>query len=294
MDGQRKETSMKHSFWFGLTLMLTMFLCASGATAQTRDCDGLKGAQRELALAILKTQHAYSCCDRTLQECLGRKPVCRVVERLANDVCRRAAAGQDRATIERGLARRATSMMPSGKKYGIALANMPPAGDPSSKVTAVLYLCPRCPYCSRMAPALYQEVTQGSLKGKVKLYVRPFPLRSHGKSTEAALAWMASIRLGKFWPFTLKLYENFDQFDPAKLPDWAEATGMDRKEFLRLTGDKALRAQLVESKKEGVRNGVDATPTLFIDGRKYVGDLDARLVADVLAEEYDAVTGTTR
>jgi len=285
---------MKRSFLFGLTLVLATFLCASRAGAQTRDCDSLRGAKRELALAILKTQHAYSCCDRTLKECLKRKPVCRVVERLANDVCRRAAAGQDRATIERGLARRATSMMPSGKKYRIALANMPPAGDPSSKVTAVLYLCPRCPYCSRMAPALYKEVTRGSLKGKVKLYVRPFPLRSHDHSTEGAMAWMASIRLGKFWPYALKIYENFEQFDPARLPTWAEATGMDKKAFVRLIGDKTLRAALVESKKEGIRNGVDATPTLFIDGRKYVGDLDARLVADVLAEEYDAVTGRTR
>ena len=73
---------MKRSFLFGLTLVLATFLCASRAGAQTRDCDSLRGARRELAFAILKTQHAYSCCDRTLEECLRRKPVCRVVERL--------------------------------------------------------------------------------------------------------------------------------------------------------------------------------------------------------------------
>ena len=66
------------------------------------------------------------------------------------------------------------------------------------------------------------------------------------------------------------------------------------REFEKLLTDKALRAALVEIKKEGVRNGVDATPTLFINGRKYEGDLDPVLVADVLAEEYDVVAGTTR
>ncbi|MBN1611933.1 MAG: thioredoxin domain-containing protein [Polyangiaceae bacterium] len=285
---------MIRSLVLGLTLTLATFLCVPRAAAQTRDCDGLKGAKRELASAILKTQHAYRCCDRTLDECLKRKPVCRVVKRLANDICRRVAAGQDRATIARGLARRATSMMRSGKRYPIALTNMPVAGDASAKVTAVLYLCPRCPFCSRMLPALYEAVTQGALKGKVKLYVRPYPLRSHRGSTEGSMAWMAAIKLGKFWPFALKLYSEFNSFDPAKLPEWAEATGMDRQEFRRLQGNAALRAALVESKKEGVRNEVDATPTLFINGRKYVGDLDTSLVADVLAEEYEAVAGTER
>jgi protein-disulfide isomerase len=275
----------------GLALALTTLLCSPRATAQTRDCDGLKGAKRALALTILKTQHAYSCCDRRLTECLARKPVCRVVERLANDVCRRVAAGQDRVTIERGLARRATSMMRTKKPYSIALTNMPAAGVASAKVTAVLYLCPRCPYCARMLPALYEEVTQRALKGKVKLYVRPFPLRGHDGSTEGALAWMAAIQLGKFWPFALRIYSEFDRYAPVKLPEWAEATGMNRKEFLGLLTNPSLRAALIESKKEGVRNGVDATPTLFINGRKYVGDLDPVLVADVLAEEYDSTTG---
>jgi protein-disulfide isomerase len=52
-----------------------------------------------------------------------------------------------------------------------------------------------------------------------------------------------------------------------------------------------VRSKLVKSKKEGVRNRVESTPALFINGRRYVGDLDVRSVLDVLMEEYDRVTG---
>jgi protein-disulfide isomerase len=289
-----EEAVMKRVVLLCWALTFAIVVSRSHAAAEPPECTALQGARHELAAKILQSQHAYACCDSTLKRCLEQRPACRVVERLARDVCRRVAAGQDRASIERGLARRATSMLPSAKRYSIAVDNMPAAGDPSAPVTAVLYLCPRCPYCARMAPALYKEVTQGALKGKVKLYIRPFPLRSHSGSTEGAMAWMAAIRLGSFWPYALRLYAEFDNFDPKRLPELARACGMDREEFTKLLKDKTLRSALVESKKEGVRNGVDATPTLFINGRKYVGDLDAVLVADVLAEEYDAVTGKTR
>ena len=83
-------------------------------------------------------------------------------------------------------------------------------------------------------------------------------------------------------------------FDPAKLPDCAAAKGMDREQFRQLLANKQLRKRLVVSKKEGVRNKVDSTPTLFINGRKYSGDLDITQLEDVLAEEYERVTSKRR
>lgn len=275
----------------GLFVTAGLLCCPLRAAAQTKACDALEGPQRQLAQALIGSQHAYDCCDGTLQQCLKQRPPCRLVVRLANDICRRVAAGQDRATVERALSRRATSMLSAGKRYSIDLAGMPVAGEGAAKVTSVLYICPRCPYCSKVTPALYRAVTEGHLRGKVKLYVRPFPLRNHAGSAEGSMAWMAAMKLGKFWPYILHLYANFDGFDPAKLPDCAEYKGMNRQEFTQLLKDATLRSKLVESKKEGVRNGVDATPGVYINGRKYVGDLSVEAVLDVLEEEHERVTG---
>jgi protein-disulfide isomerase len=254
-------------------------------------CDALGGPQRKLALEILGSQHAYDCCDGTLSECLKQKPLCSLVRRLSDDICRRVAAGRSRSDIERELARRATSMMPTGTVYRIDTRNLPIAGKADAKVTLVAYLCPRCPFCARLEPELYRSVTAGKLAGKVKLYIRLFPVRSHVGSTEAGLALIAAAKLEKFWEFLGHLYRDFDHFDTAHLDDVAAAEGMDRKKFSEVTQEPSTRQQLMDSKKEGVRNAVEATPTLFINGRKYTGDMSLGTLEDVLEEEHERVTG---
>jgi protein-disulfide isomerase len=55
--------------------------------------------------------------------------------------------------------------------------------------------------------------------------------------------------------------------------------------------DPATRETLVASKKEGLANGVEETPTLFINGRRWVGDLEAVEILDAVAEEAARVRG---
>ena len=76
-----------------------------------------------------------------------------------------------------------------------------------------------------------------------------------------------------------------------KQPEWAELAGMDRSAFEAAMADPVTRTLLVDSKKEGIVNQVDATPTFFIDGRKYVGDLTFEELVDVLEEAYDKAKG---
>lgn len=274
---------------FGVVFLLLVAVSAT-ARAQTPSCDALGADKKAVASSVLESQHPYVCCDDTIAGCLKKKRVCSVAVRLANQVCRMAAAGKGKADIERAIARRATSMMPR-PPVPIDLGHSEVAGDPNAKVTLTAYLCARCPYCARLTPQLYKAVTDGTLKGKVKMYVRPFPIRSHPNSTEGGLAMVSAEKLGKFWPFLLHLYNIFDKFDPNKLPDCAASYGMNREEFVKLMADPAMRARLVQSKKEGVRNKVSATPTLFINGRMYSGELDADTVIDVLEEEHDRLSG---
>lgn len=276
---------------FCLSVVMTTLGSLPTATAAGSACDALGGAQKKLATEILQTQHAYDCCDRSLAECLKRRPVCRVVRRLSEDVCRRVAAGQNRADIERELSRRATSMTSTGNDYRIDTKGAVPVGKSDAKVTVVAYVCPRCPFCARLMGELEKSVVSGQLAGKVKLYAKLFPVRNHPGSSEAGLALVAAARLGKFWEYLLALYRDFDGFDVNKLADVAAAAGLDKAKFSELSKDPKTRASLVESKKEGVRNGVESTPTFFINGRKYVGELKLSVLEDILEEEHERVTG---
>lgn len=269
-----------------VVLVLLCSFLAFPVWAQTALCDGLKGPQRDAAIQVLRSAHPYDCCEGTLHECLTQKPVCPLAVRLANDVCRRAAAGQSSQDIERELARRAASTM--SPRVPIDVSSDVTAGDASAPVEIVAYLCGRCPYCAKLTPQLYESVTSGKLKGKAKLVVRPFPIRSHRHSALLAKAMLAAARMGQFWPYLLHLYAHFDRFNPEKVVECAAKSGLDPERFRVLLEDSQVERILVASKKEGVRNKVDATPTLFINRRKYEAELSLAAIEDFVEERLEA------
>ncbi|MBI5542589.1 MAG: thioredoxin domain-containing protein [Deltaproteobacteria bacterium] len=257
------------------------------ARAQTPACAALPEAARAVAREALGRIHPYDCCDDTLAQCLAAPQPCALARRLADDVCRQAKAGRDVAAIEKALAARAQSMVAFGPKATLALDEATRAGAPDAPVVLAVYACSRCPFCKVLLPQLYQEVTSGALAGKVRLYLRPFPLKSHAHSTEGDLALVAAGRLGRFWPYTLMVYERADRFDAAALGAWAVEAGMDGAAFAKASAEPAVREALAESKKEGLRNKVSATPAVFIDGRPYGYELQLDVLVDVLLEEHE-------
>lgn len=252
-------------------------------------CDTLPEKEKQVAKAILSSQHPYDCCDDTIENCLKTKPECKLPVRLANFICKKVLSGQDEKNIIRSLEKRAMSMMKTGKKYEFDLKNAPFVGNTNSKIQLVTYICARCPFCSKLIPQIYKEITEGKLKDKVALYVRLFPLKLHKYSTEANIAVLAASEQGKFWEYLLHLYKNFDNFKPCLLSEWAQDVGLSKSSFETALNSSNFKENLTDSKKEGLRNNVDSTPTFFINGRKYVGDLDLETIIDVLEEELESI-----
>jgi protein-disulfide isomerase len=274
--------------WIAACLIAAL---ASPSWPQTPSCDTLGGAKRELATRLLDTEHPYECCDDTIARCLAARPACSLAARLADNVCRRVAAGQDEARIRRSLSRRARSMVGGGAPAEIVLDAAQTIGPERAPVTVAVYACARCPYCSTLVPVLVREVRGPRFCESVRLALRTFPIRGHEGSTEAGLAFTAAAEMGRFWEFLLYSYDHFDSFDPARQRAWGEAVGLDGAAFEALMTAPATREKLVASKKEGVANGVEETPTLFINGRRWVGDLEAGELLDALDEEVERVGG---
>jgi protein-disulfide isomerase len=123
------------------------------------------------------------------------------------------------------------------------------------------------------------------------LYFKTFPIRSHEFSKESGFAFLAAAEMGRFWEFALYSFERFKSFSVKKQGEWAEAVGLDRAAFEKLMADTDLRMRLVASKKEGILNKVDATPTFFINGHKFFGDMTAVEIIDVAEEAHDRLKG---
>ncbi len=268
-----------------LFLVAVLLSAAVGPAAPLPDpCAGLAGSERARALRLLDSLYPYECCDDTIAACLRAPQPCPLAGRLAANVCRRVVAGQDDERIRRALSRRARSVLGGGEAAVIDLAGAPAAGEADAPVTVVIYACPRCPYCARLVPALHTAVTTGSLRGQVRLALRIFPIRGHPGAAEAALLWQAAAAQGRLWPYMLAAYRDFPEDSAAAAERWARAAGLETQRLAAEAASEATREAVVAAKKEGIVNGVTETPTLFINGVRYVGELDVEEIVDVLEE----------
>jgi hypothetical protein len=271
-----------------------------GTTVLTRtSCDSLSEPLKTRARSLLSKIHAHSCCDETLLKCLEEEKRCLSVVRSAQSICRRLEDGQDDERITRALALRARMLMSehfherSDEGANFDLTGAQAAGAADAPVEVVQFSGPRGVHCARITPHLYNAVSSGPLAGKVRLFLKPFPLRSNQNSKEAGIAFLAARELGAFWEFVIHAYENFGDFTPAVQSDWAEAVGLDRGAFEKLLEDPRLVERLIDSKKEGLTHGVESTPTFFINGHLYTGELEIEELRDTLEEIFDMVHGVT-
>jgi protein-disulfide isomerase len=268
-----------------------LLLLAPATEAGSGACATLSTAEAVRASALMSSIYIHDCCDLALSSCLDQKPRCTLADRMAENVCHRVATGQADDAIRQAIRQRAWTMLPAATSAVFNLEGAPKAGDPSAPVRLVVYASPRGQHCARMVPGIYQAVTTGPLRGKVELAIRLFPLRSNAFDKEAGLALLASRAFGKFWDLALQTYAHFDDFTVDGQLSWAAALGVDPTALSRGAADPAVLDELGASKKEGLANGVESTPTFFIDGRLYRGELDNAELIDVLEEVWERSTG---
>jgi len=250
-------------------------------------------AEKQRANDMLATQNCYDCCDLILAECLAQEPRCRLAKRLENFICRLVKKGLTCREIEKALFDRGLSMTENPIRDAFDLATAARVGEAGSPVKVVLYICTRCPFCSKLFPPLYEAVAKGELRDKVELLVKIFPIKGHPYSVEGGLAAIAAWEQGLMAEFLLYAYENFRDFNQENLPIWAERIGLNMGEYDRAFKAAATRETLVAVKREGYAKKVRATPTLFINNRRYQGLMDYETLVDVMLEEYERIHGDT-
>jgi protein-disulfide isomerase len=155
-----------------------------------------------------------------------------------------------------------------------------PAGAP---VTLVEYGDYECPYCGEAYPVL-KEVKE-RMGDTLHFVFRNFPLSEmHPHAFAAALAAEAAGAQGKFWEMHDVLFENQRALGSQALLGYAEAAGLDVKQFLKDMNAETYSARVKHDFQTGLMSGVNGTPTLFINGERYDGGRDTETLLDVLQE----------
>jgi protein-disulfide isomerase len=288
----RDPSTIHGALVVAMTAALSVAGLARGATpGDVECCQHLDTDELAHATELMGQHFLYDGCDDTVAACLAQPDPCPLAGRLAGEICRRVGRGQSDEEIATQLQLRSRTMVPGGPVAQIDLDGAPSFGDPAAPVVLVEYACVRCPFCSRITPDLMQAIESGVLAGKVRLVFKLFPIKGHEGSTESGLAAQAAHQQGKFWEFMTLAYDRFDRFSVDALPDWAADAGLDGEAYAAAVADGATRDAVVRSKREGMGNGVDSTPTFFVSGRRYQAELEVTQLIDILLEEYERLTG---
>jgi protein-disulfide isomerase len=155
---------------------------------------------------------------------------------------------------------------PEAPVLNISVDDQPVKGIATAPVTIVEFTDFECPSCARTQPVLEEIVNEYS--GKVRLVVRDFPLDQHTHALKAAEAAEAAREQGKYWEYTALMFKNQSALEVDKLKEYATQVGLDRKRFDLSLDSGKYSDKVQQDVQDGYRLGVNATPTVFINGRK--------------------------
>ena len=157
-------------------------------------------------------------------------------------------------------------------------------GDLSAPLSLVEYGDFQCPYCRDAVPVVEEVLRR--LTGRLVFAFRHFPLAElHPYALSAAVAAEGAALDGQFWPMYGRLYGGDEPaLRQADLRRYAEDIGVPAERVL-WPATRLVEDRVEADFNSGVRSGVRGTPTFFVNGEPYRGDV----TADALTAALDRV-----
>jgi len=151
-------------------------------------------------------------------------------------------------------------------------------GLPAAPVTIVEYGDYECPTCLNAVPII--EQVRQTLGDRLRFVFRHFPQSSiHPHASIAAEAAEAAAEQGKFWEMHAALFKHQKELATLDLSHLALNLGLEIYKFESGRGGGEKHQRRIRADYEGgLRSGVNKTPTLFINGRRYEGSVDAKAI----------------
>ena len=151
-------------------------------------------------------------------------------------------------------------------------------GPAGAAVTVVEYGDYECPFCRGAARDVRRMLDL--YPDSIRFVFRNFPIpQLHPHAEQAAEAAGAQ---GRFWDMYEVLLQPSSQLDLESLLDTAADLGLDVGRFRREVTGHAYAAKIERDVQEGIRDGVNATPKFYVDGRRIDGKLPLEGLEDAI------------
>lgn len=134
-----------------------------------------------------------------------------------------------------------------------------------------------CPYCGGAYGVL--ETIRKRYGAQIALVFRHFPLPMHPHAMAAAEAAEAAGSAGKFWEMYDELYRHQAHLTDSDLRAYGKAIGVPGDDVTSAIRDETYRERIAQNQRSGEESGVEGTPSFFINGVTYVGEVTAEALS---------------
>ncbi len=158
-------------------------------------------------------------------------------------------------------------------------------GDPNAPVTIIEYASMTCPHCRTFHKEVFPAIKEKYIDtGIAKLYFREFPF-----DPASAAAFMLAQCAGedKYFSMIDVLFEQQSVWRQGKVVDElfkiAKLAGFTQESFSACLKNQELLDNVLSIQKRAAEDyGVNATPTFFINGTKYSGNMSAEDMGEII------------
>jgi len=123
-----------------------------------------------------------------------------------------------------------------------------------------------CPFCRQFEPELESEIEKDAALSDLRVTIKQFPLPQHKGAFDAAVAVECAGEQNRFGAMHDLLIANQDHSSDG-LTKTATQAGLDLAKFHGCMSGDAARVQVRLDMDEARKNGVEGTPTLFLEGQ---------------------------
>ena len=241
--------------------------------------------QKKAVLKILREEDCTCQCGMKAAECITKDPNCSYSRTLAKIAIQGVKDGKSLIEISKLMDASPKAHRPKLLEAPVTIAvdGAPVRGPADARITLVEFSDFECPFCSSAVKQV--DIVMAAYPKDIKLIYKQFPLSMHPHAEMAAEASLAAREQGKFWEMYDVLFKNYRHLSSDNIMIWAKDLGLDMDKFKADLASGKYKAVVEKDLADGEAAGVYGTPSFYINGKQYNGEVTLAALKPILAAE---------
>jgi len=254
------------------------------------DLSSLTPVQKKAALKILREEDCSCQCGMKTAECIMKDTNCSYSRTIAKIAIQGVKDGKSLMEISKLMDASPKAHRPKVLEAPVKIPvdGAPVRGPADARITLVEFSDFECPFCSVAVKQV--DTLMAAYPKDVKLIYKQFPLSMHPHAQFAAEASLAAREQGKFWEMYDVLFKNYRRLSRENVMIWAKEIGLDVNKFKADLDSRKYKAVVDKDVADGETAGVYGTPSFYINGKQYNGEVSLAALKPIFAAELKGET----